>query len=258
MSGDWPWMLKIRTFGHFEICMDDEPPVAFSGKVQKKPLELLKALIAFGGENISEMRLAEALWPDTDGDLALSSFNTTLYRLRKLLNNDRILTLKGNELSLDPRYCWIDAKAFERLCGEIDILAKGLTRREQHPALEDLFERAMALYRGHFLPVDMDQPWATWMREYLRNRFLRMLMKAGNYWEERKLWEKATEWYWRGLHMDHLAEQIYQRLMVCYQEQGQGTEAVRIYQRCRLILAANLDLVPSETTEKIYRSILPK
>ena len=41
----WPWHLKIFTLGRFEIRVDGKP-VQFSGKVQKKPLLLLKALIA--------------------------------------------------------------------------------------------------------------------------------------------------------------------------------------------------------------------
>lgn len=41
---EWPWPLKIYTLGRFEIVRDGTPLV-FSGKVQKKPLEMLKAEI---------------------------------------------------------------------------------------------------------------------------------------------------------------------------------------------------------------------
>lgn len=253
---NWPWALKVRTLGHFELLKDDKT-VSLSGKVQK-PLELLKALIAFGGENVPESRLSEALWPATDGDLAHRAFDTTLHRLRKLLANDQMLILKGGKLSLNPSFCWTDTKAFERFCSEIDTRIKETAHQKDPVGMQQLFERAIGLYRGHFLPTDMGQPWATWMRENQRNRFSRMMLKAGGYREEQNQWEKATEWYWQGLQIDNLAEPFYQRLMVCYEKQGQRSEAARVYQQCRSILADTMDLAPSPKTEEIFNGITQK
>ena len=57
---NWPWPLKIYTLGRFELSKDGKP-LQFSGKVQKKPLLLLKAMIALGGKDIREERLRFAL-----------------------------------------------------------------------------------------------------------------------------------------------------------------------------------------------------
>ena len=45
-----------------------------SGKSQRKLLELLKALVAFGGEQVNIDKLSDALWPDAEGGLARSAF----------------------------------------------------------------------------------------------------------------------------------------------------------------------------------------
>jgi tetratricopeptide (TPR) repeat protein len=111
----WPWPFKIKTIGTFELLRDDVP-VFFSGKV-KKPLELLKTLVASGGKNVSQETLADALWPEADGDQALRSFDTTLHRLRKLMGNENVLQLQAGRLSLDPKYCWIDTWALEQKQG---------------------------------------------------------------------------------------------------------------------------------------------
>ncbi len=58
-------------------------PVRFTGKAQRKPLALLQALVAFGGQRVREDRLSEALWPDADGDAAHQALSTTLHRLRR-------------------------------------------------------------------------------------------------------------------------------------------------------------------------------
>ena len=92
---NWPWPLKINTLGQFAMERDGEA-VRFSGKVQQKPLLLLKALIAFGGREVKEEQLCDALWPDAEGDLAHRSFETTLYRLRLLLGKEAI-AVQGRE-----------------------------------------------------------------------------------------------------------------------------------------------------------------
>ena len=80
----WPWPVKVFTLGRFEV-LTGERPVRFAGKAQRKPLALLQALIALGGQRVREARLTEALWPDADGDAAHQALSTTLHRLRRLI-----------------------------------------------------------------------------------------------------------------------------------------------------------------------------
>jgi LuxR family maltose regulon positive regulatory protein len=44
----WPWPIRIVTLGEFRVEIDGAP-LSFEGKAQAKPLELLKALLSFGG-----------------------------------------------------------------------------------------------------------------------------------------------------------------------------------------------------------------
>ncbi len=46
---NWPWPVQIYTLGRFEVMVEGAS-LRFAGKAQKKPLELPKVLIAFGGE----------------------------------------------------------------------------------------------------------------------------------------------------------------------------------------------------------------
>ena len=122
---NWPWPLKIYTLGKFDIARDGEV-IRFSGKVQQKPLLLLKALIAFGGRDVKEEHLCDALWPDAEGDLAHRSFETTLYRLRQLIGKDNVVHLKEGRLTLDMRSCWVDAFALEKALDEAEVLMGSL------------------------------------------------------------------------------------------------------------------------------------
>ena len=74
----WPWPIKIFTLGRFEVLLDGEP-VRFARKVQRKPLALLKALIAFGGRRVREDLVMDALWPDAEGDAARVALASALH-----------------------------------------------------------------------------------------------------------------------------------------------------------------------------------
>lgn len=151
VSDAWPWPVRIHTLGRFEILRDGEPLV-FSGKSPRKPLALLKALIALGSSDVAEECLTDALWPEADGDLAHRSFETTLHRLRKLLGDDNALTLAGGRLSINPARCFVDVTAL----AHATALAPCNGNRE----------KAARLYRGEFLPGET-QPWAVAARARL-------------------------------------------------------------------------------------------
>ena len=97
---NWPWPLRICTLGRFAI-LRDEAPIHFGGKVQHKPMELLKAIISFGGKDVPKDTVVDILWPHAEGDMARQSFDTTLHRLRRLIGNDKAISLQGN------RYHWM-------------------------------------------------------------------------------------------------------------------------------------------------------
>jgi LuxR family maltose regulon positive regulatory protein len=246
---NWPWPLKIYTLGRFGIVKDGKP-VRFSGKVQQKPLSLLKVLIALGGRSVSTYQIYDALWPDSDGDAAHTAFSTTLYRLRQLLGYEKAVHVQEGKLTLDDRYCWVDAWAFERLLTQADDLChKDLTGKAI-----DLMQKAINMYHGHFL--EEGQMWVVTLREHLRNRFMQTVKNLGAYRENIGQWDQAINCYQKGLEVDDLAEEFYQRLMICYQHLGFRSDAFSVYQRCRKTLTAALGIAPSPETRAIYESLL--
>ncbi|PTR13652.1 transcriptional regulator [Nitrosospira sp. Nsp2] len=162
----WPWPIRVYTLGRFSVVKQGTA-LQFSGKAQKKPLELLKALIALGGRDVSEARLADALWPDAEGDAAAQALATTLFRLRKLIG-EQAIRRQENRLTINPTFCWVDCWAFERLSGE----NSGDSQR--------WVEKLRKLYQGPFLDGTDDAPWAQSMRERLQARFARLTQIPGN------------------------------------------------------------------------------
>lgn len=251
---NWPWALKIFTLGRFALVRDGRP-VRFSGKAQEKPLSMLKALIAFGGRDVREDRIADALWPEADGDMMHRCFATTLHRLRKLIGIHKALELRDGRLTLDQRYCWVDVWAFERILGEADRIWKKDTNRCDITEAVELIQRAIEIYHGNFLSGETGELWEIAFYERLRSKFLRGVDKLGHHWESIGEWGKAMECYQRGMEVDPTAEEFYGRLMACYHRLGRRTEAISLYDRLQKILSATLGIEPSPEIEAICRSL---
>jgi len=94
------------------------------------------------------------------------------------------------------------------------------------------------------------------MRERMRSRFIRMTGAAGERLEQAEQWAGAADLYEKCLEADSLAEEFYQRLMLCYRRLGQEAKAVMVYQRCKAALLRNLGIAPSSQTEAIYQQVL--
>lgn len=250
----WPWPVKVFSFGRLSI-LREEQPVSFSRRAQSRPLEMLAALLANGGRGVSEETLSAILWPDADGDAAHQAFDTNLFRLRRLLGNDRALILFDGKLSLNPAVCWVDAWACERLCGRLDTLLRASSGAENAADIARLGNRLLALYRGPFLGRDNSAPWAVAARERLHGRFLRQLNMLIRYWEDNGQWEHIATACERQIDIQPEAEEHYQRLMIAYRELDRLADAATVYRRCRDNLLVSLGRPPSPATELIFRDL---
>ncbi len=245
--------LKVYGLGRFELHVQGQP-LTFSRKAQKKPLDLLRALIAFGGVRVETSTLMELLWPDAEGDAAKVSFDSNLYRLRKLIGVDDVLSLSEGKLSLDRHKSAVDVWAFEELAARLESEASENSEvgAEQRSALA---KELLRLYAGHFLEKETQEAWAISARDKLKAKFIRSVTLLGAHLEKSKEWEQAIALYSRALELDNLSEALYRRLMICHREQGEPAEALNVYRRCRDMLSIVLGMKPSPETESIRQTL---
>lgn len=243
----WPWRFRLYTLGRFALVRDGEP-LAFTSKTQRKPLDLLRALVALGGRGVSVGLLAEVLWPDAEGDLSKHNLDTTLYRLRRLAGADEIITFQDSRLTLNPGYCWVDVWALERLLNDLP------RKLEQRHSPANLLERLQRYCQGEFL-TGTGEAWVIKARDQLRGKVLRAVIQLGDALEQADHWPQAIDLYQHGLRMDPIAEELYQRLMRSYDRLQRPAEALRLYQQCQRTLQETLGTSPSENTERLYRQM---
>lgn len=251
----WPWPLRIRALGRFALERDGSP-ITTEGKGQRKPLELLRVLVAHGANSpangMPTGELIDILWPDLEAEAPKASFDMTLLRLRKLLQVDGALRLAEGRLWLDPRVVWSDVAAFERDCD-------ALNKRAERPGRdEDLSAAAHRLRhrRGHKLfGRGAVEPWSVAPRERLARKFAQAVGTYGQHLEEQGNWAAAVSLYEQGLAEDPLAEPYHRGLMRCHLALGQPAEAMRCFLRCREVLASVLKVPPAAETLALMQRI---
>jgi DNA-binding SARP family transcriptional activator len=242
----WPWPIRVFTLGRFAILINDTPLI-FSGKSQKKPLNLLKALIAMGGRAISTDTLASTLWENNDASDAKHALDMAVSRLRKILDNENAIVVYDGKLSLNDKLVWVDAQAFERNASELETMAPDTAAEKKHAFAQKAIDR----YNGIFLRGDEESAWLLGRRDHLHSRYVRLVISHGNALEREVKHDSAKTCYLKALELDPLAEEIYQRLMSCHLEQGEQAQALEAYRRCKQMLSIVLGVAPSQRTEAL-------
>ena len=239
----WPFRLRIRVLGRFELVRDGEP-MRFTGKTQQRPLDLLKFVASAGSKGADAESLTAALWPDADGAAAKSSFDSALFRLRKLLEVENAIELSSGQVTLARSLVWTDVGALEAALDAASELSPAIAAR-----------RLLDAYPGPLLDGD-EAPWVAKPRDALRSRFVRTLMEVGGALERTGDWTAAIDVYRRGLEADNLAESLYRGLMRALVATGNQAEALTAYRRCRELLSIVLGVKPSLETERLYQDIV--
>ncbi len=235
----WPWPARIFTLGRFEVQIDGEK-LEFPRKLPRKTLLLLKAIIAFGGRDVPEQALCDALWGDEEGDAARNALSITILRLRKLFGPNESVIHQGGKISLNPEICWVDAWAFEGRIADTAISS----------------QKVLSLYTGTFLAEEDGASWAVSARERLRGKFIDALSRRGADLETEGDLPAAIQCYLRGIDADPIVESFYQGLMRCYEKMDKRSEAFSTYRRLKRTLSVLLGVPPAETTQNLFQQML--
>lgn len=246
------YLTKIYTLGTFSIHSENGELGISQGKMQKKPLELIKILIAMGGKDVSGEIVTDSLWPDLEGDYAYKTLLTNIRRARKILGHPNSIIFHGGLISINREIVWVDCFAFKQELDKVQALCNGKNRET---TITHCWER-LDLYKGHFLANDQ-YPWAISLREQLKTYFYLSGEHIGTCYEKQdQHWEDIIRYYNAMLEIDDSIELFYQKLMALYTKLNRIDDAIRTYKRCETVLRANFFIKPSHSTTHFYENIM--
>jgi YVTN family beta-propeller protein len=214
-------------------------------------------LVAERGRAVPRDELAEALWGDAPPPTWDKALTGVVSRLRALLSDQGVdgasaLTAAFGCYRLElPEGTWVDVLAAVTAADEAAAaLAAGDLDKAKHDAA-----LAESLLLEPFLPGEA----GTWVenkrRELadVRGRALGVLTDASLRSDDP---EEAVKWAEQAIALEPFRETGYRRLMEARIAAGDRAEALRVYERCRQLLADELGAYPSPETESIYRGLL--
>ena len=246
--------LQIFLFGNFRIRRAD----------WHEEIQLTRVVQAFFGYLLINRQrvhprevLADLFWGDRAEEQARNCLNTTIWRLRKILESEpteKDTYLKRTtlgEVGFNPE-CdhWLDVSFFEK---QINALLK------KAPEILDSneagrLERALDLYAGDLLEGLYDE-WALRERERMRSLYLKALERLMRYHGHTGNHDKAISCGRKILCLDPLREEIHRAVIRFYRRGGHRNRAIRQYKNCCEILKQELGVPPMEETRALYKEI---
>jgi SARP family transcriptional regulator, regulator of embCAB operon len=233
------------------VVIDDAHFVGRQGRL------LFAYLVAEQGRPVPRDELAEALWGDAPPATWDKALTVIVSKLRALLADsgiDGAHTLTGAfgcyRLDL-PEGTWVDVVVAANAAREAEeaLAAGDLKQAKAGAAL------AESLVRQPFLPGE-DGTWVeekrrelTDVRDCALNALADVCLRSGEP-------QEAVKWAEQTVALAPFRETGYRRLMEAHAAAGNRAEALRVYERCRRLLAEELGTYPSPETESIYRGLL--
>ncbi|UUU27973.1 AfsR/SARP family transcriptional regulator [Streptomyces sp. DSM 40750] len=230
--------------GRLGACRDGEPVCLGSARQSG----VLAALLVDTGTPVTVSQLLDRVWADSPPQRGADALYTYLSRLRRVLGDDAGIVRRAGGFVLTVEPSAVDFHRFH------DLLARA--RRATAPATAtDLFERALALWRGEPF-AGVDTPWFNALRSALESELhaarldlTDLQLRAGRHGEILAALHVRTK--------EHpLDERLAGQLMLALAQSGRAADALEHYRTTRGLLAEELGIDPGLPLRRLHERIL--
>jgi DNA-binding SARP family transcriptional activator len=223
-----------------------------------KARHVLLALLLEGGDPVSKGRIIEYLWGDTPPAGALGTLEAYVSLLRKRLAGapgaGRGAVGVAPSVTVPGGYRWdvsslsVDVIEFARLVARAQELSGA--------AAVGVYAQALALVARPLLPDEADLPWLQEAVQAHEARVLRALADGARAALEAGDLGHAQVWARAAIERDRLLESAWLVLLETLERRGEHTDAVREYETCRTVFAAELGCDPGPRLRAVFRRLL--
>ncbi len=250
--------LCIYLFG--KSCVKDQNEKTLSLELIRVQ-ELFYYLLLHANRPHTREKLAELLWQESPNERSRKYLRQTLWKLQSILDKVSMgrdfLIVESDWLQINPNAMyWLDTQVLEAAY----LQAQGLKGSEISPGTAQLLIKAVRLYKGDLLE-NWYHEWCLFERERLQNIYLTMLFKLMVYCEYAQQFEAGIMYGMKMLRCDPARERTYRQLMRLHFLAGDRIGALRLYERCRVVLENELHVKPAGRTidlmQKIRKGDLP-
>jgi len=185
--------LQVRMLGGFSISYNGKENVP-GRNTTSKFVQLLQIIWAHGEKGITRDSLIDALYGEEDSANISNSFNNLIYQMRKQMvsagfpDADYVCKKMGVYIADPEVQIDLDVLAFEKLA------ADGMEEKNDSLRCE-IYQKALALYRGELLPHLATESWVIIESVALRRTYDDIVTWMGTYLKEQKSYDAAYHLY---------------------------------------------------------------
>jgi len=242
--------LTVWVLGAF-VVRPSNGPVRHGVEVGSRKARTLLAMLAVSAGYLTTDRIAATLWDDAPPRDPVANIATLVSRLRATIGAQAVEKVGASyRLGVDVRVDLRDTA--DMVTGAETLLWRG----EPEPARTAALCAERVLARGEVLAEQPDASWAeparAWRRGLLR-RARHTIAEAALRVDDLETAKTAAD---NAVAEDVLDETACRLLMRAHHQAGEPAQALRVYERLRTTLAAELGIDPSAPTQELYLAIL--
>jgi len=247
-------MLKVNMLGSFSLEYQGRSVDDQSNRMKKVWL-LLAYLIYSRNSSVTQnhyINLLQSAGGDDSAD-PNGKLKAMFYRARTMLNQLDADAGHNWIIRKNGTYAWntevevsLDVEEFERAC------AAAAAAGENKGKLE-LYRKALALYRGDFLPKLSAEVWVMPITTYYHQMYLTAVEQTLALLEGEGLWEELNSLCEQALKVEPYSEELYQYRMRGLIAAGDRAGAQKAYVDMSELLFATFGVMPSDESRALYR-----
>lgn len=244
---------KIQMFKNLEIEYDGNV-LKYDDIHSIKISNLFAYFASHRSSSVTVYDLEEILWEGEETKNPTGALKNLIYRFRDLLGKtfgrkDFILTGKGC-------YRWNNEIKVSLDCEEFESLIRQAHSEQDYSKKQELYDQALRLYKGPFLPKLGSKLWVIPYATYFHSLYIDEVKTYLQLLEEHEEYEKMVQLCLTALQFEELDETIHFYTVKSYFKTKGLDAALKHYYNATSLLYEKLGIRPSKELQAIYTDLM--
>lgn len=246
-------MIHVHMLGEFSITAADKT-ISDQNNHSKKLWNLLEYLITYRNKEIAQSELIDLLWGENESTNPIGALKTLMHRVRNMLKelgypNELIVQRRGTYSWNTNVPCTVDIDVFERLCQDGSYISDPQLRLEK-------YRKAIAMYKGDFLPKTNYEPWVVPVSAYYHTMYLKIVNESISILMNEERYAEVANVCWQALTIDQYTESLHYSLIRSLFLCGNQRAAVKQYSTTTDLFFSKFGVTPSAELKALYKEIM--